>query len=152
MIEVPIQCLPHGRGLPLPTYATEDSAGLDLRAAVAQPTILLHGYRAVIPTGIAIAVPRGYEGQIRARSGLAARNGVTVLNGPGTIDADFRGEIKVVLANFGADRFEVTRGMRIAQLVIAPVARIAWRPVEALSGTERGPNGFGSTGKDSAAE
>lgn len=130
----------------LPRYETAQSAGLDLAAAVAEPVLLAPGGRAMIPTGLAIALPPGYEAQIRPRSGLAAKNGVTVLNAPGTIDADYRGEIKVVLANFGGAPFAVERGMRIAQMVVAPVTRIAWDEVEALPASERSAGGFGSTG------
>ncbi len=130
----------------LPRYATAQSAGLDLAAAVTAPVLLAAGDRALIPTGLAIALPAGYEAQIRPRSGLAARNGVTVLNAPGTIDSDYRGEIGVVLANFGAAPFTVERGMRIAQMVVAPVTRIAWDEVDSLPGSVRGAGGFGSTG------
>lgn len=130
----------------LPRYETAQSAGLDLAAAVARPVVLAPGGRALIPTGLAIALPPGYEAQIRPRSGLAARNGVTVLNAPGTIDADYRGELKVVLANFGGAPFAVERGMRIAQMVVAPVTRIAWDEVETLPESARSAGGFGSTG------
>jgi len=145
-MDVPIQVLPHGQGLPLPAYATASSAGCDLSAAVAEPMTIAPGARAIIPTGIALALPEGYEGQVRPRSGLAARHGVTVLNSPGTIDSDYRGEVKVILANFGSDAFQVERGLRIAQLVVAPVIQVAWRPVDALTESERGAGGFGSTG------
>ncbi len=130
----------------LPRYETAQSAGLDLAAAVAGAVVLAPGGRATIPTGLAIALPPGYEAQIRPRSGLAAKNGVTVLNAPGTVDADYRGEIKVVLANFGTAPFAVERGMRIAQMVVAPVTRIAWREVAALPDSARSTGGFGSTG------
>ena len=130
----------------LPRYETAQSAGLDLAAAVAGSVILAPGGRALIPTGLAIALPPGYEAQIRPRSGLAAKNGITVLNAPGTIDADYRGEIKVVLANLGDEPFAVERGMRIAQMVVAPVARIAWDEVAALPESARSTGGFGSTG------
>ena len=138
--------LAHAADLPLPDYATAQSAGMDLQAAIAADMILPPGGRALVPTGLAIALPEGYEAQVRPRSGLAARNGVTVLNSPGTIDADYRGEIGVVLINHGGEAFAVTRGMRIAQMVIARHARARWQPVEALPETARGAGGFGSTG------
>lgn len=150
-IAVAIRRLPHGSDLPLPEYATEDSAGLDLMAAVTEPLRLEPMGRAMVPTGIAIALPPGYEAQVRPRSGLAARNGVTVLNAPGTVDADYRGEIAVILVNFSAEPFMITRGLRIAQLVVAPVSRVAWREDTALSETARGAGGFGSTGLEMAA-
>jgi len=143
---VALRRLPHGADLPLPAYQTAGSAGLDLSAAVAAPLVLAPGARAAVPTGIAIALPAGLEAQVRPRSGLAARHGVTVLNAPGTVDADYRGEIQVILINHGEDGFTVEHGMRIAQLVIAPVARIAWREVAALATSARGAAGFGSTG------
>jgi dUTP pyrophosphatase len=143
---VQIARLPHAAGLDLPSYATAASAGLDLVAAVERTLTLLPGGRALIPTGIAIALPAGYEAQVRPRSGLALKHGVTVLNSPGTIDADYRGEIGVILANLGDGPFDITRGARVAQLVIAPVARAAWNEVAALSQTARGSGGFGSTG------
>ena len=145
-ITVQIARLPHAAGLDLPSYATAASAGLDLVAAVERTLTLLPGGRALIPTGIAIALPAGYEAQVRPRSGLALKHGVTVLNSPGTIDADYRGEIGVILANLGDGPFDITRGARVAQLVIAPVARAAWNEVAALSQTARGSGGFGSTG------
>lgn len=145
-VAVEIRRLPHGAGLALPAYGTAEAAGMDLVAAVDGEVVLEPGRRAVVPTGICIALPPGYEGQVRPRSGLAARHGVGVLNGPGTIDADYRGEIHVVLANLGEAPFTVVRGMRIAQLVVAPVARVAWREVERLPETGRGMGGFGSTG------
>jgi dUTP pyrophosphatase len=145
-INVPIVRLPHADGLALPEYATPLSAGLDLLAAVAAETIILPGGRALIPTGISIALPAGFEAQVRPRSGLALRHGVTVLNSPGTIDADYRGEVGVILANLGTEPFAVTRGMRIAQLVVAAVARIAWQEAKTLPDTKRGTGGFGSTG------
>jgi dUTP pyrophosphatase len=145
-VAVALQVLPHGTGLPLPGYATADSAGLDLAAALDAPLVLAPGARRAVPTGIALALPRGYEGQVRPRSGLALRSGVTVLNSPGTIDADYRGEVCVILANLGADAVTIARGERIAQLVIAPVSRVAWQPVAALPQSERGAGGFGSTG------
>ncbi|HEY6255670.1 MAG TPA: dUTP diphosphatase [Xanthobacteraceae bacterium] len=140
--------LPHGADLPLPSYQSEGAAGLDLLAAVAadNPVVLAPGARALIPTGIAIALPVGTEGQVRPRSGLAMRQGVTVLNSPGTIDADYRGEVQVILVNLGHDPFTVTRGMRIAQLIIAPVLRVMPRENFTLDETTRGVAGFGSTG------
>ena len=146
-IEVPLQRLPHGAGLPLPSYATADAAGLDLLAAVAEPIELAPGARHLVPTGISIALPPGYEAQLRPRSGLALKHGVTLLNSPGTIDADYRGEVGVILINLGEVPFRLQRGDRIAQLVIAPVARLAWRESEALPESARGPGGFGSTGR-----
>jgi dUTP pyrophosphatase len=149
-IEVRITRLPHGADLPPPAYQSAQAAGLDLVAAVpaASPVVLAPGAWASIPTGIAIALPPDTEGQVRPRSGLAARHGVTVLNAPGTIDADYRGEVGVVLINHGREPFSVTRGMRIAQLVVAPVAHATLRVVENLDGTDRGSGGFGSTGRD----
>ena len=145
-LAVPIRRLPHGAGLPLPAYATGMSAGVDLLAAVTAPVVLEPGGRASIPSGIAIALPPGYEAQVRPRSGLAMKHGITVLNSPGTIDADYRGEIGVILVNLGAHPVVVTRGMRIAQLVVAPVARIAWCETAELPETARGADGYGSTG------
>ena len=145
-LTVPIQRLPHGAALPLPAYATADAAGLDLLVALDQSMMLEPLARALVPTGIAIALPRGYEAQVRPRSGLAAKHGVTVLNSPGTIDADYRGEIKVILVNLSAETFEIEPGMRIAQMVIAPVTQIAWIERADLDGTARGGGGFGSTG------
>jgi dUTP pyrophosphatase len=149
MVHLRIARLPHGADLPLPTYQSAFAAGLDLYAAVAAdaPIVLAPGGgHATIPTGITIALPPGTEGQVRPRSGLAARHGVTVLNAPGTIDADYRGEVAVVLINHGEARFEVTRGMRIAQLVICPVTRVTVSEAEHLDETGRGTGGFGSTG------
>ena len=143
---VPVTRLPHGADLPLPAYATEHSAGMDLLAAVEAEVVLQPGERKLIPSGIAIALPPGTEAQVRPRSGLALKHGVSVLNAPGTIDADYRGEVGVILINLGQEPFTVTRGSRIAQMVIAPHCRTAWRPVEALSGSARGSGGFGSTG------
>jgi dUTP pyrophosphatase len=146
--EVRVRRLAHGAGLPLPAYQSAHAAGLDLAAAGPQeaPVTLAPGERALIATGFAIALPDGFEAQVRPRSGLAARHGVTVLNTPGTIDADYRGEIQVILINFGSEPFIVTRGMRIAQLVIAPVARAGLTEVATLEDTARGAGGFGSTG------
>jgi dUTP diphosphatase len=146
VVAVPLQILPHGKGLPLPRYATENSAGVDLQAAVEAPLLLQPGARVDVPTGIAIALPEGWEGQVRPRSGLALKHGVTVLNSPGTIDADYRGEIRVILANLGGASFSIARGERIAQLVIAPVSRAQWEVAAALPPTRRGAGGFGSTG------
>ena len=138
---------PHAKGLPLPTVTTEGAAGLDLRAALATPLRLRPGERSLVPTGLRIALPRGYEGQIRPRSGLALRHGILVPNSPGTIDSDYRGEIQVILMNSGEADFEIQRGDRIAQLVVAPVVRPDWVPVERLSPTARGAGGFGHTGR-----
>jgi dUTP pyrophosphatase len=145
-IPVAVTILPHGKGLALPRYATEASAGMDLAAAIAADIVLAPGERRAVPTGLAIALPAGYEAQIRPRSGLALRHGVTVLNSPGTIDADYRGEIQIILINLGAEPVTLTRGQRIAQLVLAPVARLAWQEVSALPASVRGSGGFGSTG------
>jgi dUTP diphosphatase len=147
-IEVRIMRLPHAADLPLPAYQSEHAAGLDLVAAVpaGAPLILAPGQRAAIPTGIVIAIPPGAEGQIRPRSGLALRHGVTVLNSPGTVDADYRGEVHVILANFGADPFQVERGARIAQLVLAATLQAVICEVANLDETTRGVGGFGSTG------
>jgi len=138
----------HGRDLPLPRYETDGAAGMDLRAAIPEdePLTLAPGARALVPAGIRIALPPGYEAQVRPRSGLALKHGVTCLNAPGTIDADYRGEIGVILINHGSEPFTVTRGMRIAQLVIAPVTRVTWEETETLDGTARGEGGFGSSG------
>jgi dUTP pyrophosphatase len=140
--------LAHGKDLPPPSYQTAHAAGLDLLAAVPAdaPLTLIAGARALVPTGIAIALPEGHEAQVRPRSGLAARHGLTVLNAPGTIDADYRGEIQVLLINLGSDPVTITRGMRIAQLVIAPVVRAHIAEVASLDETSRGNGGFGSTG------
>ena len=150
-VTVPLKRLPHGADLPLPEYATAFSAGVDLIAAVAATVALEPGARTIIPTGIAIQLPAGFEAQVRPRSGLAAKHGVTVLNSPGTIDADYRGEVGVVLINHGAKTFPVERGMRIAQMIVAPVAAAVWREVDDLDDSQRGADGFGSTGTDSAA-
>jgi dUTP pyrophosphatase len=146
VIKVDVKRLPHGAGLPLPEYATADSAGLDLLAAVADDLTIQPGKRALVPTGLAIALPQGYEAQVRPRSGLALKNGITVLNSPGTVDADYRGEVGVILANLGEEPFVVTRGMRIAQMVVAPVVRLAWSETAELPASARGAGGFGSTG------
>ncbi|WP_029058252.1 dUTP diphosphatase [Stappia stellulata] len=141
-----IRRLPHGQGLPLPAYQSAAAAGMDLLAANDGPLLLQPGARALVPTGIAIALPEGTEAQIRPRSGLAAKHGVTVLNTPGTIDADYRGEIKVILINLGDAPFAIERGSRIAQMVVAPVARAELVAVDDLDDTDRGTGGFGSTG------
>ena len=138
--------LPHSEGLALPAYQTPGAAGLDLRAAVDGPVTLQPGGRAAIPTGLAMAIPHGWEGQVRPRSGLAFRHGLTVANAPGTIDADYRGEVKVLLVNLGPEAVEITRGMRVAQLVIARAPQAALLEVSTLDETERGAGGFGSTG------
>ena len=146
MLSVPVQRLAHGDGLPLPKHATAGSAGMDLLAAVEDEVILPPGGHALIPTGIALALPDGYEGQVRPRSGLALKHGITVLNSPGTVDADYRGEVGVILINHGAAPFAVKRGERIAQLVIAAVPESTLREVDALPETGRGAAGVGSTG------
>ena len=146
MIEVHVVTLPHFAGLKLPAYATPGAAGLDLVAAIDVPVEILPGKRALIPTGMQIAVPVGFEAQVRPRSGLALNNGLTVLNSPGTIDSDYRGEVKIILANLGDEPVNILRGTRIAQLVVAPVERIKWRHVTELESTKRGDGGFGSTG------
>jgi len=146
-VAVALQVLPHGDGLPLPAYATPGSAGVDLAAALDAPLVLGPGARAAVPTGIALALPEGFEGQVRPRSGLALRHGITVLNSPGTIDADYRGEVQVILANFGDEPVTIARGERIAQLVVAPVTRVAFERVAALPASTRGAGGFGSTGR-----
>ena len=149
-LAVQIKRLPHGADLPLPHYATPDSAGVDLLAAVEDAVILAPGERRLIPTGIAIALPPGSEAQVRPRSGLALRHGITLLNTPGTIDADYRGEIGVILINLGQEAFAIDRGMRIAQMVVAPVVQVAWDEVAELDESQRGAGGFGSTGVGSA--
>jgi dUTP pyrophosphatase len=146
-IPVSIARLPHGEGLDLPAYGTAASAGLDLAAAVTRDVEIAPGSRALIPTGFAIALPAGFEAQVRPRSGLALKHGVTVLNSPGTIDADYRGEVGVILINLGAAPFTVSRGMRIAQLVVAPVSHVRWDVTETLPDSARGSGGFGSTGQ-----
>jgi dUTP pyrophosphatase len=148
-IRIDVHQLPHGEGLALPAYQTAHAAGLDLLAAVAAdtPLVLAPGRHAMVPTGLTIALPEGYEAQVRPRSGLAAKHGVTVLNAPGTIDADYRGEIAVLLINHGSEPFTIRRGERIAQMVIAAVVRADFVSVAALSSTDRGDGGFGSTGR-----
>ena len=145
---VAVKTLPHFKGLPLPEYETPQSAGMDLRAAIpeGEPIRLLPGRRALVPTGLALALPAGYEAQIRPRSGLALKQGITCLNSPGTIDADYRGEVGVILINHGWEGFDIKRGDRIAQMVIATVIQAAWIETDDLDETERGSGGFGSTG------
>ena len=140
--------LPHGKDLPLPSYETAEAAGMDLRAAVPEdtPLILKPGARELVPTGFAMAIPQGFEAQIRPRSGLALKHGIGLVNAPGTVDSDYRGEIKIILINLGNEDFEISRGMRIAQMIIAPVLQVAIKPVESLDDTARGAGGFGSTG------
>ena len=147
MIAVRCRRLAHADGLALPHYQTEGAAGLDLVAANPEnsPILIERLGRALVPTGLVLELPSGYEGEIRPRSGLALKHGVTVLNSPGTIDADYRGEVMVLLVNFGAEPFAVRRGMRIAQMVIAPVTRVVWQEVRDLPDTARGAGGFGST-------
>ncbi|MCY4394407.1 MAG: dUTP diphosphatase [Rhodospirillaceae bacterium] len=145
-ITVAIRRLPHGAGLPLPDYATAGSAGVDLMAAIGTPRLLAPGARGAVPTGIAIALPPGFEAQIRPRSGLARQHGIGIVNAPGTVDSDYRGEIEVLLINLGDAAFTVEPAMRIAQMVIAPVARADWREAAALDPSGRGAGGFGSTG------
>lgn len=148
-LKIPVARLPHAADLPLPDYATPDSAGMDLRAAVAAPVALAPGERGLVPTGMTIALPAGYEAQVRPRSGLALEYGVTVLNSPGTIDADYRGEVKVILVNLGNGTFTVERGMRIAQMVVSAVTQTTWQEVAStadLPQSGRGTGGFGSTG------
>jgi dUTP pyrophosphatase len=145
MIEIALQRLPHGEGLPLPSYATAGAAGMDVVAA--EELILQPGQRHPVASGFAIAIPDGYEVQVRPRSGLALKHGITCLNTPGTIDSDYRGEVKVILANLGSEPFEIRRGERIAQLVPAPVLKAEFREVGSLDETQRGAGGFGSTGR-----
>ena len=145
MIDIKVKRLSNGEGLPLPSYASEGAAGLDLVAA--EDLTLAPGARRAVATGFAIAIPEGYEVQVRPRSGLALKHGITCLNTPGTIDSDYRGEVKVILANLGSEPFEVRRGERVAQLVPAPALRAAFREVDELDSTERGAGGFGSTGR-----
>ncbi|WP_114954903.1 dUTP diphosphatase [Sphingosinicella terrae] len=145
MIDIKVKRLPHGEGLPLPGYATEHAAGLDIVAA--ESLALEPGKRHAVATGFAIAIPHGYEVQVRPRSGLAFKNGISVLNTPGTIDSDYRGEVKVILANLGSEPFQIVRGERIAQLVPAPVLQVRFEEVEDLDATARGEGGFGSTGR-----
>jgi dUTP pyrophosphatase len=146
MTSIPIIRLPHAADMELPSYATAHAAGLDLMAALKEPLTIEPGKRAMIPTGIAIALPVGFEAQVRPRSGLAAKHGITILNSPGTIDADYRGEIKAILINLGDAAFVVEPNARIAQLIVAPVIQIRWETAESLPETVRGEGGFGSTG------
>jgi len=145
-VAVAVLRLPHGAHLPLPAYATPGSAGVDLMAAIEAPLTLAPGARRLVPSGIAIALPEGYEAQVRPRSGLAVKHGILLVNSPGTVDADYRGEIMVILANIGAETFTIEPGMRIAQMVVAPVSHVAWEPVDVLPESGRGAGGFGSTG------
>jgi len=149
-VSVSVTRLPHGADLELPGYETADAAGMDLRAAVKADMEIAPGARALVPTGLAIALPPGYEAQVRPRSGLALRNGISLVNSPGTIDADYRGEVGVIIINHGEETFTVTRGMRIAQMIVAPVTQAAWQEVDALPDTERGAGGFGSPGTNTA--
>lgn len=146
-ITVPIIRLPHASDLPLPAYATPESAGCDLTAAIEADVVLKPGKRTLVPAGIKINLPDGFEAQVRPRSGLALKHGITVLNSPGTIDSDYRGEIGVVLINHGEESFTITRGLRIAQMVIAPITFAEWQEVPELEETARGEGGFGSTGQ-----
>jgi dUTP pyrophosphatase len=146
-LPVRLQVLSHGRDLPLPRYASAQAAGCDLHAAIDAAMVLAPGARAVVPCGFAMALPEGYEAQVRPRSGLAAKHGITVLNAPGTIDADYRGEVKVPLINHGSEPFRIERGDRIAQLVVAPVLQVDWSEADSLDDTDRGASGFGSTGR-----
>lgn len=147
-VNIDVKRLAHGEGLPLPKYETAQSAGMDLYAALAEGEAVTLGAleRAMIPTGLAMALPAGFEAQVRPRSGLAAKNGLTVLNTPGTIDADYRGEVKVILVNLSHEPFTIERGMRVAQMIIAPVTQGMWQEVAELDDTARGAGGFGSTG------
>lgn len=147
VLRIPITRLPAARDLPLPEYATAGSAGIDLLAAVAGELVIHPGERVRVPTGIALAIPEGFEGQVRGRSGLALRHGLLLPNAPGTIDSDYRGEIQVIVLNAGSEAFRVRRGERIAQLVVAPVARVAWQEVSDLPDSGRGRGGFGHTGR-----
>jgi dUTP pyrophosphatase len=147
MAEVKVVRMPHAVGLELPAYATDGAAGMDVLAAVEADLVLLPGAREAVSTGLMMAVPPGHEMQVRARSGLALKEGLAVLNAPGTIDSDYRGEVKIILANLGDRSFTITRGMRIAQLVLAPYVRAAWAEVADLDATARGEGGFGSTGR-----
>ena len=145
--EVVISREPDCEDLPLPAYETDHAAGMDLRAAVREPLTLGPGERASVPTGLRIALPKGFEAQVRPRSGLAMGHGITMLNTPGTIDADYRGEIRLIVINLGQESYTIQRGDRIAQMIVAPVSRVKWRPVNTLDETERGEGGFGHTGK-----
>jgi dUTP pyrophosphatase len=146
-ILVPLKFLAHGEGLETPAYATAGSAGCDLRAAIEASLLILPGGRALVPTGLAVAIPEGYEGQVRIRSGLAHDSGLLVVNAPGTIDSDYRGEIRIIVANLGSEPVTLERGERIAQLIFAPVARARFEKVSELPASQRGEGGFGSTGR-----
>jgi dUTP pyrophosphatase len=146
MIDIPLTILPHGEGLPLPAYATAGAAGMDAVAAVAETIVLMPGERFPVPLGFCMAIPKGYEVQVRPRSGLAMKNGISVPNSPGTIDSDYRGEVKALLINLGSEPFSIERGMRICQLVPAAVTRATLAVVDTLDDTQRGAGGFGSTG------
>lgn len=148
-VTVSVRPLPHFDGLDLPAYETLGAAGMDVRAAVpeAEPLVLMPGTKAMVETGLSVAIPQGYEIQMRPRSGLAAKHGITCLNSPGTIDSDYRGELKVILINHGQEAFTIARGERIGQMVLAPVTRLVWQEVETLDDTDRGSGGFGSTGR-----
>ena len=148
-ITVSVRPLPHFEGLELPAYETLGAAGMDVRAAVVEdaPVVLNPGDKTMVPTGLTVAIPQGYEIQMRPRSGLAAKYGITCLNSPGTIDSDYRGELKVILINHGSEAFTIARGERIGQMLLAPVTRLVWQQVETLDETDRGARGFGSTGR-----
>lgn len=146
-ISVDIQRLPGAEDLPMPAYESQYASGMDLRAAVTEPITLKPGERKAIPTGICVAIPPGYEGQVRPRSGLAIQYGITMINAPGTIDADYRGEIRILIINHGDSDFVIHRGDRIAQFVITPVVKVSWKLVEHLETTDRGAGGFGHTGR-----
>ena len=146
-VSVAVTREPGCEDLPLPSYETEHAAGMDLRAAVNEPLALQPGERVLVPTGLRIALPPGYEAQIRPRSGLALKRGISMVNTPGTIDADYRGEIRIILINHGDEAFTINRGDRIAQMVVAPYVRVAWHPSETLDATSRGDGGFGHTGQ-----
>lgn len=148
-ITVAVRSLPHFEGLELPAYETLGAAGMDVRAAVPEsdPVVLNPGEKTMVPTGLSVAIPQGYEIQMRPRSGLAAKHGITCLNSPGTIDSDYRGELKVILINHGQESFTIGRGERIGQMLLAPVTRLVWEQVETLDDTDRGSGGFGSTGR-----
>lgn len=148
MTSLKIKRLPHGEGLPLPAYETKGAAGMDLRAAIdeSNPLNLEPGQRTLVPTGLSLQLPKAHEGQVRPRSGLAVKHGISLVNTPGTIDEDYRGEVQVLLINHGSETFEITRGMRIAQLVVAPVFQVVIEEVDTLDVTQRGEGGFGSSG------
>lgn len=151
MLKLPVTVLEHGKDLPLPAYATAQSAGMDLLAAIDADITLKPLQRKLVPTGIAIALPAGYEAQVRPRSGLALKSGISIVNAPGTIDADYRGEVGVVLINLSDEEFTITRGMRIAQMVVAPYTQVQFQPMDALPESDRGAGGFGSTGLKAAS-